>query len=296
MTNPISRRGILILLLPAVLRRAGWAAREPAISRDRVLERRYRAQAYISFCGVTIFSRNDVGGGYARVEETAQSGLTTVELQFAAGSSPAKAHGVNRLGFIQETVVEKPSGEPVDAQYFGFMTSSTEKNFEQARKSFVETDAKPVPYTATLGAAKSGQFGSTLFRMYFSPSLTFLDRAQLVQQVRANIQGGAGTPQEPVAYSGGEPPNTFLNSMRQAILNPEERTESALVYNGKRYQLQTEKQPESNGSVRLSGTLREQASGQRSTFRLWFEKGESYIPTRIEYKAKSFLKLVFEAV
>jgi hypothetical protein len=61
------------------------------------------------------------------------------------------------------------------------------------------------------------------------------------------------------------------------------------------YELQTEKQDEPNGTVRLSGMLQEKGSTQKTPFRLWYEKDSpNYIPLRIEYRAKSFLKLVFE--
>ena len=77
-----------------------------------------------------------------------------IALQFAGGSWPQKAHGVNRLGFIQETVTEKSNGEPVDARYFGFMTSSAEKNFDQAKiwqKKVLAVDPKDPEAAYTIG-------------------------------------------------------------------------------------------------------------------------------------------------
>jgi hypothetical protein len=232
-----------------------------------------------------------VGGGYAVVEEIRSGENTQVALQFAGGSWPDKAHGVNRLGFIQETVTEKSTGEPVDARYFGFMTSSAEKSFDQAKQSFSETGTKPVPYTATRGAARSGQFPSTIYRMFLPNSLTWSDCPRLIHDIRATVDRTDGVPQEPVRY---QSPNTFLNSVRQALLNPAAKTEGSLVYNGKLFTLETEKQAD-GALTRLSGTLHETATDQKSTFRLWYEKdSESYLPVRIEYRAKSFLKLVFE--
>jgi hypothetical protein len=82
--------------------------------------------------------------------------------------------------------------------------------------------------------------------------------------------------------------------VRQALLNPAVKTEGSLVYNGKLFTLETEKQPDA-GLTRLNGTLHETATGQKSTFRLWYEKdSESFLPVKIEYRAKSFLKLIFE--
>jgi hypothetical protein len=257
----------------------------------RVWQQRYRANAVILFCGVPIFSKAGVGGGYAVVEEIRSVGNVQVALQFAGGSWPDKAHGVNRLGFIQETVTEKSSGEPVDARYFGFMTSSAEKNFDQAKQSFTESGSKPLAYTATQGAARGGQFPSTIYRMFLPSSLGWADCPKLIHDIRSTIDNSNGSPQEPVVYRS---PNTFLNSVRQALLNPAEKTKGSLVYNGKLFTLATEKQ--SDGAlIGLSGLLQETATGRKSTFRLWYGRDpDAYLPVRIEYRAKPFLKLIFE--
>jgi hypothetical protein len=283
----INRRELLALFAGAFANAA-----VPTSGTYRVWQQRYRANAVILFCGVQIFSKSDVGGGYAVVEELRSGESAQVALQFAGGSWPQKAHGVNRLGFIQETVTEKSDGEPVDARYFGFMTSSAEKNFDQAKQSFTASTGKPVPYTATLGVARAGRFPSTIYRMFFPNSLTWADCPKLIHDVRATVESSSGAAQEPVNYKN---PNTFLNSVRQALLDPATTTSGSLVYNGKLYTLETEKQAESNQTMRLNGTLHESATGQKSTFRLWYEKDSaSFLPTRIEYRAKSFLKLVFE--
>jgi hypothetical protein len=258
----------------------------------RVWHRHYRAQAVVLFCGVPIFSKSGVGGGYAVAEEAVRGEFTEVSLQFAGGSWPDKAHGVNRLGFIQETILEKPGGEPVEAQYFGFMTSSGEKNFEQAKQSLTESGAKPVPYTATQGTARDGKFLSTIYRMFFPPSRTWADCPALIHDVRANLEHSEAKALDSVQCPAA---NTFLNTLRHALLNPALKTEASLVYNGKLYDLQTEKQDEPNGNVRLSGTLQEKGTSQKTPFRLWHEKDSAnFLPVRIEYRAKSFLKLVFD--
>ena len=283
----INRREFLALLTGALAQ----AATNPAPGAYRVWQQRYRANAVILFCGVQIFSKSGVGGGYAVVEELRTPGNTQVSLQFAAGSWPDRAHGVNRLGFFQENVTEKPNGEPVDARYFGFMTSSAEKNFDQAKQSFSEIGSKPVPYTATQGTIRGGQFLSTIYRMSLPNSMTWADCPRLIHDIRGAVDRTAGTTQEPVAYRS---PNTFLNAVRQALLNPAEKTEGSLVYNGKLFTLETGKQPDA-ALMRLSGTLHETVTGQKSTFRLWYEKDSgSYLPVRIEYRAKPFLRLIFE--
>jgi hypothetical protein len=116
---------------------------------------------------------------------------------------------------------------------------------------------EPAAYTATQGAARGGQFPSTIYRMLLPNSLGWGDCPKLVRDIRATIDSSNGTPQEPVTYKS---PNTFLNSVRQALLNAAEKTEGSLVYNGKLFTLTTEKQVD-GALMRLSGTLHETATG-----------------------------------
>ena len=76
--------------------------------------RHYRATAYINLLSITIFSRADVGGGYASVEETGEGGREQVVLKFVSGSSPERAHGLNRLGLMQEVVRAQSGEKPED--------------------------------------------------------------------------------------------------------------------------------------------------------------------------------------
>ena len=48
--------------------------------------------------------------------------------------------------------------------------------------------------------------------------------------------------------------------------------------------------------VRVTGRLRREAGGKETEFRLWIPSGaERPLPLRIEYQAKSYLRLVFES-
>jgi hypothetical protein len=53
---------------------------------------------------------------------------------------------------------------------------------------------------------------------------------------------------------------------------------------------------ESSEVIRITGKIRRETGGKETSFRLWFEPGEMPLPLRIEYQAKSYLRLVFEAV
>ena len=48
--------------------------------------------------------------------------------------------------------------------------------------------------------------------------------------------------------------------------------------------------------VRASGTVQREAGGKDSRFGIWVEEGNRRpIPLRIDYQAKSYLRLAFEA-
>jgi hypothetical protein len=48
--------------------------------------------------------------------------------------------------------------------------------------------------------------------------------------------------------------------------------------------------------VRASGKVQREAGGKETQFRIWVEEGNRRpIPLRIEYQAKSYLRLTFEA-
>src|SRR5579883_1798259 len=92
--------------------------------------RAYRADALVRLLGITVFSRAGVGSGFASYREARRSGVTVTTSRFGGGSFPARAHNLNRLGFIEEVVIETGAG-PVEAAYFGFMTSSPEESLNE---------------------------------------------------------------------------------------------------------------------------------------------------------------------
>ncbi len=88
--------------------------------------RRYRVHATISVLSVPLFSKDNVGGACAIVEEAVCGPSRTTALQFAGGSWPERLKGFNRFGMTQEAVSER--GEDVlESAYLSFMTTSAER-------------------------------------------------------------------------------------------------------------------------------------------------------------------------
>ena len=299
---PIARREILGLALGA-----GFLARLNAM--PAAFHRCYRAHATITLLSVPVVSKADVGSGYILIEEGCAP-LNKTAIQFGAGSWPESAHGLNRLGFIREEVTEKSSGEPAECAYFAFMTTSQEKNLDQARRT-MEGSEETIPYAAAEGLGRNGRFVSRLSHIDVSSRLTWRDCAQLIEMVRDSVANEAAPQRFAKMLRPNESaPATFLYAVRKAILDPAPSTTGSLVYNGKDFVLRTVKEPDnaacahfaeknilSGGArvMRLDAKLRERIHGQETTFRVWFEAGAEHLPPlRFEYQAKSFLRLTFE--
>ena len=298
---PISRRTILRLL-------AGSAAVPAAFGRadSNIWQRRYRASATVTLLSVPVFSRQDVGSGFAVIEESGQ----TIAIQFGAGSFPETAHGLNRLGFIHEQLVERVPGEPSECTYFGFMTTSAEKGIDEARKA-MESVVPTIPYAAAEGHGRDGLFKSKLDRITLPSNVTWRDYPQLTARVKSAVSASAESQNvEKRMDSGAAAPATFLYSVRKALTDPGHRTSRWLTYNSRDFLMRTDKQRDAvmgakfaaRGLTRnadsvwcLNATLKERTTGQVTPFKVYFEAGLEHLPPlRFEYQAKSFLKLAFE--
>jgi len=96
-------------------------------------ERGYRADAQVLLFGLPVLRREGVGGGSALWREYDTGGADRL-LEFNGFSTPARAAGLNRLGFIREMASMAESEGP-ECSYFGLMTASPEESAEEARKS-----------------------------------------------------------------------------------------------------------------------------------------------------------------
>jgi len=305
----ISRRNLLRFVAGAALAKAKGS--QPGSSHHGVWQRRYRASATIALFSIPIVSRDGVGSGFILIEEAADK----VAIQFGAGSYPECAQGLNRLGSIQEMLVEKHPGELDECTYFAFMTTSAEKNIEQAQRA-LEASGATVPYAVAEGTGRNGSFVSKLDRISLASRFTWRDYPRLTDQVRATV-AVPNTSQHPASKSteirladGEAAPATFLYAVRTALMNASARTSLLLTYNAKEFLLRTVKEPDpSMGAhfaernlvsdagrvILLKAHLTDGTSGVVTPFKVWFESGREHLPPlRFEYQAKSFLRLAFE--
>ena len=317
-----SRRQVGRLLSGALL--SNWILLRQALSApngfqvDRLLgehayaastdqHRAYRAEVVVSLLGLPIFSRSGVGSGFCSYWRAKEGDITITKARFAGGSFPQKTHNLNRLGLIEEVVIEK-DGAPVEAAYFGFMTSSPEEGASEARKALDGGNAE-IPYVATEGLILATQFRATKTRFQFSNRWTWADRKSIFQQVRERF---ATTKAEVnnVTFPGDTWPGTFLHCMIKALEQNPAQFQAGYVYNAKHFGLRMDKTADAKAGgnfaakgltarpqsvMQFRGVIHDDSTGKLTNFRLWTEEGgETLLPLRIELQARSFLALAFE--
>jgi len=88
-----------------------------------------------------------------------------------------------------------------------------------------------------------------------------------------------------------------LYAVHRAALEDAPNARRHFCHNGKVHELVTEKHRPSPGeAVRMAGSIRDPSGSEICQFNLWFDPADrSGIPNRIEFRARSFLRLTFES-
>lgn len=262
----------------------GAAPREllRGFSRDRIFERRYRVDAAVTFCGVTIFTRRNVGGAHAAVETGGCGKDAAVGLHFAAGSDPTQCAGLNRFGILQEAVIESAAARPEFA-FAGLITDSKEEDLEAAKKALHSAGRQEVKFAR--GAAADGRVHTWTETVDLARPCTWMESAGVL----AGLAGEAPRTPELEVTADATP---FLAAMRGAALSSQESSRRPFLHAGKLYSLELRRR---SGGER-DGLIRDHNGAKSAEFRVRCPAGdESGLPDRIEYRAKPYLRLVFEA-
>ncbi|HUO32730.1 MAG TPA: hypothetical protein VMU80_26185 [Bryobacteraceae bacterium] len=285
-------------LLPLVVRRT--EAEEPSTAR------RYRADAQVLILSIPLLRRSGVGGGSALWREWRDSGGLMRQLEFTGYSDPARAAGLNRLGFIRETSCREQAAIR-EANYFGVMSASPEDSAEEAHKALHST-ATEATYTAIEGHIEGGHVETASVHFTgparFSPSR----REELVSRAEEALSTAPKKPSE--FHTNGAIPAPFLHALVDALRSPGVG-QTEYVYSGRLYRLWIRQSPDSHAAdyfrqrgilgggvnvVRINGKVRREAGGKETDFRLWIEAGAAQpVPLRIDFQPKSYLRLIMEA-
>jgi hypothetical protein len=259
----------------------------------------YRADAVIVLFGLPIFSRAGVGGGFAEARQEADDDGVSRFLRFAGWSWPERAHGLDRAGYIEESVRLR-QGSLVSARYFGVMTRSAEQTAEQARDALAAHG--PVQNFAAIQGASVAEFRESASAAFDYPrgsgERNWRDLLEAARRRLGDVRRRfSGNP----ADAAGGPTPTFLYSLVCAMESHETRLKRMFVYGDRQLWLDTEKVEDARMSrelaggapvFKLTGAVRARDGSALAAFRIWFE-ASSAIPLRIDYQPRSFLRLSF---
>lgn len=289
---------------------AGQAETSAASSDARHYFRRYQATAYITLFSMNIFSRGGVGFGYAKADEESSAQHRAISLQFLSGSIPERAHGLNRFGFIQEDIQENDS-ICSEASYFGLITANGEESFSQA-KAALETKSQTMPFIAAEATIDRRVARYSIRHMTLSSAYRGANAEELLGQVRASFEQQEEGQSEHRQALNGAAMGTFLYSVREAMVATPDKIEKRFIYNGKMFSMLTEKREDlkvgqelhvaglieqPSSATMLTGAIRNEKTNEVTTFHLWFDRTSSdLLPLRFEFRPKSYLRLVFQAV
>ncbi len=310
----MTRRSLFRMLraaaLPLATRAMPFAGLEwgDLTSTDFSTERRYRADAQVLILGIPFLHRQGVGGGSVVWRESQEAGAGLLRLlEFHGYSLPARAAGLNRLGFIRELSRWK-DGKSLESIYFGLMTASPEESAEEARRA-LHSSAKEQTYTAIDGRILPSGSEVTIAHFAAPSTLSGAHQQELLELARKALAETAKSSGGPAAPQGEAP--SFLQALAELVAHPE-RSQATYIYSGRMYSLRVQRADDpkttalfrqrslingDTGIIRITGTLQRQAGGNQTSFRIWIPNPSGHpLPLRIEYQAKSYLRLVFEAV
>jgi len=260
--------------------------------------RRYRADAVILLLGIPLYRRTGVGGGQVSVEETGEGASMRTTLFFAGGSDPQRAHGLNRLGWIREVGLGSAS-TPAEADYFGVLTSSPEESLEHARKSIAAPQSGRSLYSAVNGRHTPGHSRSAVTHFDFPSGANWSDQ-RLIDEAQSKFHGDVKWRETSWPSSPNNAPPTFLFQLATLLKQRARHAVGRYVYDEQEYLLELDgARPGGNseGLLAVRGRIRNQGTGNQTAFRVWIEdSSDSVVPVRIEYQARSFLRLTFEAL
>jgi hypothetical protein len=269
-----------------------------AVASPRSTSRTYRADAVILFLGISIYRRAGVGGGRASFEETGEGASLRRTLFFAGGSDPKQAHGLRRLGWIQEVVLGSASA-PSEATYFGVLTSSPEESLEHARRSVAAPPSGSSIFSAVSGRNTAGHSRSAITHFDYAASAIWSDRG-LIEHAQSTFDANVDWRETSWPNSPNQAPPTFLFQLATLLKQRARHAEGRYVYNEQEYLLELEAVQTSRDRERLlpvRGMVRNLSTGHEVLFRLWLEdEADSIVPVRIEFQPRSFLRLTFDAV
>ena len=260
-------------------------------------EAHYRVDATVLLWNVPVARRSGVGEAHVSLRQWREGDARRLELKFAAFSDPDRAQGVNRSGWIQESI-EEHGPQPKRSTVLEFMSDSPEQSAAEARQARPDSRGG-YWYVAIDSLNLPGRTRSRVANVRGKPGTSPLDN-RMLELARLSFES---TPPEwhetawPATESGAAPA-TFLYSILRGLERNLPVLESGYVYNEDGYLLRLETKTET-GTVRcVRGQVRCITKRKpASQFRLWMDgNATDSLPARIELMPKTFLKLTLQRI
>jgi hypothetical protein len=291
---------------------------EPALEVDRlwergraekITERAFRVDATVLLLSVPILRRNGVGDARVALRQAPaaeENGFRNrLALEFAASSDPAHAHGLDRMGWIREVVLER-DGAVQRAGVLGIMSDSPEQTVEEARTAL--RNYPSVERLIAIDSSFSGGGGECRTRSrvirFQAPRGNWTRGEGLTDLARQSFQSNPAAWKEKQWPGERGGPSTFLYALKRS-LEPGGARATEYIWNQNRYALRIQREPDANARHefsapvdRVRGEFENLTQNLRPVrFQIWVDRESPVpMPLRIEFQPRPFLRLTLEAV
>jgi hypothetical protein len=179
------------------------------------------------------------------------------------------------------------------------LTASPEESLEHARKSVDTTQSGRSTFSAVNGRNTAGHSRSAVTHFEFASAANWSDRS-LIDHAQSTFHENISWRETSWPSSPDQTPPTFLLQLATLLKQRTRRAVGRYVYNEQEYQLELD-MPQTRGNrehlLEVRGKIRNLRTNLETPFRVWLaDSSDSIVPVRIEFQARSFLRLTFEAV
>ncbi len=257
------------------------------------LSTRYRIDATIAPFGFTVFSRKEVGFGFARLRVHTGNGESVTAFEFGGASIPDRTNGIHQIGYFEEELSEAQT-KLLSSRYFGFISNAPEGAPSSATLALAaDSSAKTQYCCAVEGEITDGQ--ASFSKTYEAPlpkdaSLSSL--GGLCQVMRTALSRICATSCLQGSRTA-KPCQSFLSVLAQSAFGASFTLNTTYQYGDRVLRFSSNRQHIGDKIV-----LDAEVQG-KSRHRFSFtcrNTGHLELPIRIEYNPKAWLRLTLVAV
>jgi hypothetical protein len=272
--------------------------------------RRYRIDATIAPFGIAIFSRKEVGYGQARMRSSAEHGKRSTEFEFGGASIPERAHGLQQIGYFEETLSETLSadlGQP-DSNYFGFISATPEAAPSKASLAALQhSQSDKTKYCCAVeGRLSDGNYNfSKSYEAVLPEDASPQRLPQVRESVRRSLRGICSSKDCLHGAREARQFRSFLGALIHAATTAESKLDFHYLYGDRVLHFVSTRTADPNAGRNYRHlvsdpaqvyTLRAEVNGKgRHRFTFTYERTQQLsLPLRIEYLPRPWLKLNLE--